>query len=144
MWKRSRGLNAFRMRSLFSGICTLLFIFLTTFTSLHSRKKITYFLLHFPWHPKVLVTFLMLSRTEQLSNSHTYQENIPGHPYCIWSGGLTKHKCFICTCVRECAPGYPYIYKTRKSFHLVWLIKGIWNDLYFYFWYLSIFITKYL
>ena len=42
------------------------------------------------------ITFRMLSRTGILSNSHTYQENIPGHPYCFWSGGLTKHTCFIC------------------------------------------------
>ena len=38
--------------------------------------------------------------TGKLSNSHTYQENIPGHPYCLWSGGLTKHKCFICKCYK--------------------------------------------
>jgi hypothetical protein len=41
-------------------------------------KTIMYFLLH---------TF---------SNSSTYQEDIPGHPYCLWSGGLMKHKCFVC------------------------------------------------
>ena len=37
---------------------TLLFIFLATFTSLHSKtKECTFYSIHFPWHQKVLVIF---------------------------------------------------------------------------------------
>jgi hypothetical protein len=56
-------------------------------------NKIMYFLLHtFSLTPKSTLYIL----TGKLSNSHTYQENIPGHPYCLWSGGVTKHKYFVC------------------------------------------------
>ena len=56
------------------------YFYFTTFL-----KNIMYFLLH---------TFSLTPKSTH--NSHTYQENIPGHPYCLWSGGLSKHKCLVC------------------------------------------------
>jgi hypothetical protein len=69
-------------------IYTLPFIFdIFYFNSTTFLKKIMYFnSMHFPWHPKVLV-----SRTGKLPNSYIYQENVPVHPYCLWSGGSTKY-----------------------------------------------------
>jgi hypothetical protein len=56
---------------------------------LHYRKEIMYLLLHtFPRTPKSTSYIL----TGKWSNSHTYQVNIPGHPYCLWSEGLTKQR----------------------------------------------------
>jgi hypothetical protein len=84
--------------SSFLGVFVLYFtiIFLTTFTftSLHSLRKLCTF--YIIWHSKVLVTISMLSSTGHWSNSHTYQENVAGPPYCLTSGGLTIHKCFLC------------------------------------------------
>ena len=90
------------------------------------RKYCTFYSMHFPWHPKVLITFWMLSRTGKGSNSCTYQQNIPGHLYCLWSGGLTKHTCFVCKwclSVGVCLWLSVNKIKTRKWSHLVCLIR---------------------
>jgi hypothetical protein len=81
------------------GICTshiylyfdIFYFYFTTFL-----KKIMYLLLHTFSLILKSTRFRMLFRTGKWSNSQTYQENIPCHPYCYWSGELTKHKCFIC------------------------------------------------
>ena len=59
-------------------------------------KKIMYFTPYVFPDTQKYVTFGMLSRTGKWTNSHTYQENILGHLYCLWSNGLTKRECFNC------------------------------------------------
>jgi hypothetical protein len=73
------------------------YFYFTTFL-----KKLMYFLLH-TFSLTTKSTFFMASRTGKWSNSRTYQENTPGHRYCLWSGRLTKHKCLVCKlCVGVC------------------------------------------
>ena len=64
------------------------------FYSTTFQKKIMYSI-HFPWHPELLDTFWMLSRTGKWCNSRTIKRT-HGHPYCLWAGGLTKQTCIIC------------------------------------------------
>ena len=98
-----------------------------------------YFLLHtFSLTPKSACYIL----TGKWSNSDTYQENIPGYPYCLGSGGLTKHKCFICKlCLSVGGCPWPSVKKklntgllnirNLKWFILLLLILSIFKTKYF-------------
>jgi hypothetical protein len=70
------------------------YFYFTTFL-----KKIMYFLRHTFSLTAKSTTYILSGKW---SNSRTYQENIPGHPYSLWSSGLTKHKCFVCKLMSEC------------------------------------------
>ena len=115
----------------FSGICPVSAFF---------KKNTVLFTSYFPWHLKVLVTFWMLSKTGKWSNSRTCQE----HPwsstaYALGDSQNTKNTCFLhklCLSV----PLAIFKYKSKKM-----MPPGLLNirNLYFYFWYLSIFKTKY-
>jgi hypothetical protein len=88
-------------------------IFGNFYFSIPKENKFTFYSHTFSLTPKSTCYIL----TGKWSNSQTYQENIPGHHYCLWSGGLTKHKCFVCIlCVSVgVCPGYPSIKKTYEN-----------------------------
>lgn len=74
--------------------------------------------------------------------SREHQENILGHPYCLWVGVLIKHKSFICKlCLSVGVCPWLFLH-SKKAIQLCCLLCLIFKII-FYFWYLRIFQTKY-
>ena len=102
------------------GICTLLFILLTTFTHYIPKENIVLFTPYiFPDTQKYMLHFECLAGQKMVQFTH-----IPGHPHCLWSVRLIKHKCFVCKLCRSVGVCWLSVKKTRKLFNLVFLILG--------------------